>query len=199
VATPGRLFLHYLLFMIVPLGVSTASAILWIHTYFVRARTWKYSAPLGVACFLWITCILPTAVRNHSGDAWDTALFLPAAPLPAAIRQYASPDDQIAVWGWRSELYVITRRVPATRFPNSGAQEPSPYLAHFRRLYLEDFLRAKPRVFVDGVGSGNFTFTDRAASGYETFGDLRAVIARDYRQVAEIDSARLFVRTGEAR
>jgi hypothetical protein len=195
VATPGRPFLHYVLFMVVPLGVSTACALLWIHTFFSRARTWKYGAAPGVVCFLCVTCIIPTVTRDHIDDAWDTAPFLPAAPLPAAVRQYASPDDRISVWGWRSELYVTTRRVSATRFPSSGPQEPSPYLAHFRRLYLEDFLRAKPRVFVDGVGPGNFTFTDRSASGYETFGELRAVIARDYRQVADIDGARLFVRS----
>jgi hypothetical protein len=194
VAAPGRQFMHYLLFLVVPLGVSTASALLWIHTFFC-ARTWKYAAPLGVACFLCATCILPTAARDHIDDAWDASPFSPGEPLPAAIRQYASDHDQVAVWGRRTELYVITRRVSATRFPDSVAQfEPSPYLPYYRRLYMEDFLRAMPPVFIDAVGPGGFTYTDRSEAGYETFEELRQAVARDYHQTAEIDGARLFVR-----
>ena len=196
VATPGRQFMHYLLFLVVPLGVSTACALLWIHS-FLRTRTWKYAAPIGVACFLCATCILPTAARDRIDDAWDAGPFSPGEPLPAAIRQYASPHDHIAVWGWRAELYVITGRVSATRFPNSVAQiEPSPYLSYFRGLYMEDFRRSKPAVFVDAAAPGGFTYTDRSEAGYETFEELRQAIARDYRQAAEIDGARLFVRNG---
>ncbi|MGA3017274.1 MAG: hypothetical protein ABSF62_09160 [Bryobacteraceae bacterium] len=196
VAAPGRQFMHYLLFLVVPLGVSTASALLWIHS-FLRTRTWKYGAPIGVACFLCATCILPTAARDHIDDAWDAGPFSPGEPLPAAIRQYASQYDHIVVWGWRAELYVATRRVSATRFPNSAAQfDPSPYLSYFRGLYMEDFRRSKPAVFVDAVGPGDFTYTDRSVAGYETFEELRQAVARDYRQAAEIDGARLFVRNG---
>jgi hypothetical protein len=59
---------------------------------------------------------------------------------------------------------------------------------------MEDFLRAMPPVFIDAVGPGGFTYTDRSEAGYETFEELRQAVARDYHQTAEIDGARLFVR-----
>jgi len=194
VTAPGRQFPHYLLFLVVPLGVSTASALLWVHL-FLRSRKWKYAAPIAAALFLCAACILPTMARQEIDDAFDGDVFAPTEPLPTAIRQYASEHEQIAVWGWRSELFIQTRRVSATRFPNTSAQfEPSSYRDYFRGLYLADFNRARPPVFVDGVGPGDFGYTDRTATGYETFAELGAIIARDYRQVADIDGARIFVR-----
>jgi hypothetical protein len=197
VAAPGREFMHYELFLVVPSGFVTASAFLWIRTWFQtrERRTAVRLERLGIACFVLLTCLVPTALREHIDDAWDAESFSPAAPLPTAIRRYASDRDTVVVWGWRSGLYIASRRVPGTRFADSVLQiEPSAYRKYYRDLYLSDFRRSKPALFVDAVGPGDFTYTDRSEAGYETFEDLRQAVDRDYRQAAEIDGARVFLR-----
>ena len=197
VAAPGREFMHYELFLVVPSGLVTAASFLWIRTW-LETRAPRAAVPqkrIAVACFILLTCCVPTALREHIDDAWDADYFAPAAPLPAAIRSYASARDTVVVWGWRSGLYIASRRVPGTRFADSVLQmEPGTYEQYYRDVYLSDFRRSKPAVFVDAVGPGDFTYTDRSKAGYETFEGLRQAVARDYRQVEEIDGARLFVR-----
>jgi hypothetical protein len=85
--------------------------------------------------------------------------------------------------------------MPATRFSDSVLQiEPSPYREYFRSVYAADFRSARPAVFVDAVGPDAFAYTDRATTGYETFPELQEAVARDYRLIADIDGARVFVR-----
>jgi hypothetical protein len=197
IAAPGREFMHYELFLTVPSGLVTASAFLWMRTWLETrapgdAARWER---IAIACFLLLTCLVPTALRENVDDVWDADRFDPAAPLPAAIRSYTSGRDTVAVWGWRSGLYIESRRAPATRFSDAELQiDPAAYRQYYRDVYLSDFLRSKPAVFVDAVGPDDFTYTDRAEAGYETFEALRQAIARDYRQVEEIDGARVFVR-----
>lgn len=198
IAAPGREFMHYELFLTVPSGLVTASALFWMRTRLETrapgdAVRWER---IAIASFLLLTCLAPTALRENVDDVWDADRFDPAAPLPAAIRNYTSGRDTVAVWGWRSGLYIASRRAPATRFSDSELQiDPAAYRQYYRDVYLGDFLGSKPAVFVDAVGPGDFTYTDRAEAGYETFEALRQAIARDYRQVEEIDGARLFVRS----
>jgi hypothetical protein len=90
---------------------------------------------------------------------------------------------------------VATQRVPGTRFPDSILQiDGAPYRPYFQQVYLADLERSRPPVFVDAVGPGNFCYTDRTVAGYETFADLHALIERNYRQVAELEGTRVFVR-----
>jgi hypothetical protein len=204
VAAPGREFMHYELFLVLPSGLVTASSFLWIRTWF-RLQTHAPRAAVrlerpAVACFVLFTCLVPTALRAHIDDAWDAGSFSAAAPLPTAIRRYASDRDTVVVWGWRSGLYVASGRAPGTRFADSLLQiEPAAYQQYYRDVYLSDFRRSKPALFVDAVGPGGFTYTDRSQAGYETFEELRQTVARDYHQAAEIDGVRLFVRNDRAR
>lgn len=197
VAAPGRGFMHYELFLVVPSGLVTASSFLWMRTWLqtLAPRTAVRLERLTIACFVLLTCLVPTALREHIDDAWDAESFSPADPLSTAIRRYASGRDTVVVWGWRSGLYIASRRVPGTRFADSVLQiEPAAYRQYYRDVYLSDFRRSQPAVFVDAVGPGGFTYTDRSEAGYETFEELRQAVARDYRQAAEIDGARLFIR-----
>ena len=197
VAAPGREFMHYELFLVVPSGLVTASAFLWMRTWLqTRApRSAVRLERLGIACFVLLTCLVPTALREHLDDGWDAGYFAPAAPLPTAIRRYTSDRDTVVVWGWRAGLHIESRRAPGTRFADSVLQiEPAAYQRYYRDVYLSDFRRSKPALFVDAVGPGDFTYTHRSVAGYETFEELRQAVARDYRQAAEIDGARLFVR-----
>jgi hypothetical protein len=152
---------------------------------------------LAVVGFIVLTCLVPTVLREHVDDAWDADPFDPAAPLPAAIRSFTSKRETVVVWGWRAGLYIASGRIPGTRFADSELQiEPAAYRQYYRDVFMSDFRRAEPAVFVDAVGPGDFTYTDRSQAGYETFEELRQSIARDYHQAGEIDGARLFIRNG---
>jgi hypothetical protein len=126
----------------------------------------------------------------------DSCLFNPqSSPLVAAIRQHASKVDRLVVWGWDSQLHVATSIVPGTRFPDSVVQlEPSPHIDYFRKVYVQDFIRSMPAVFVDAVGPANFRYTNRGKKGFETLPELRQVIEERYRLLTEINGSRVFVR-----
>ena len=82
-----------------------------------------------------------------------------------------------------------------TRFGDSIFQlDPGPHADFFRAQYLRDFVNANPPVFVDSVGPRSVTYTDRDRDGHERFEELAAIVRTRYSLVAEIDSARVYVR-----
>jgi hypothetical protein len=197
VAAPGRRFMHYELFLVAPSGLATVASFLWLGEWLrgLPARTTIRLQRVAAVGFVLLTCVVPTALRGHIDDAWDANYFDPGAALPTAIRGYTQERDTIAVWGWRAGVYVASGRASSTRFADSEMQmDPSPRIEYYRNLYLSDLERSKPVLFIDAVGEGGFTYTDRSQYGYETFDGLRQVVTRDYQPVGELDGARLFIR-----
>jgi hypothetical protein len=204
VAGPGKPFPHYLLFLVVPGSLVTASSMLWVRIL-LRDRAGEWPGRLAAVCFLVIACFLPTFLthrwdssyeeKNGYGLVWSMSRFDPTIPLVTTIQRYAAPGENLAVWGWRSELNVASQRMPGTRFADSILQiDESPHRSYFRELYLADFLQSRPAVFVDAVGPGAFHYDDRTQAGYETFDGLQELVTRYYQQVADISGARVFVR-----
>jgi hypothetical protein len=197
VGTPGTGYLHYGFLYLVPLGLCTVSAVLWFGESSDHHRRWRIRSGFTV-CFLTLTCAIPylQKVREVHPTAMDSCLFNPqSSPLVAAIRQHASKVDRLVVWGWDSQLHVATSIVPGTRFPDSVVQlEPSPHIDYFRKVYVQDFIRSMPAVFVDAVGPANFRYTNRRKKGVETLPELRQVIEERYRLLTEINGSRVFVR-----
>jgi hypothetical protein len=197
-AAPGNPFPHYLLFLEVPFALVTGSAVMCLLAA-GEQWSWQWPAAVALACFVVVTCLIPSARGVHAiaehETAWNKPRYQPAVPLVSTIQRYSSNTDLLVVWGWNSELYVASGRAPGTRFADSVMQlEPSAYRDYFRQVYVEDFLHSRPPVFVDAVGPGAFRYTDRASLGYESLAGLRETVERDYRQIADIDGARVFVR-----
>jgi len=195
VVTPGRQFQHYLIFLVIPFGLLTASAAAWIAMA-AREQGWNTGVRLlAASVFLVLTCVWPSVSRLDWADAWENARFPPDSPLVRAIQRYSSPHDMLVVWGWRSELHIASDRIPGTRFADSILQiDPTPNRDYFRSLFMEDFRRSRPAVFVDSVGPRAFGYTDPSVTGYETFPALRQAVDRDYQPLGELDGARAFVR-----
>jgi hypothetical protein len=195
IVTPGRQFPHYLLFLVFPAGLFTACAVAWTVT---AAGEWPWKAAsrrMAAVFFVLLTCVWPAVSRLQWSDAWDYPVFDPGTRLVQAIQRYCAPHDTLVVWGWRSELYVSSARAPGTRHMDSileidGSYDPE----YFRTVYLEDFRRSRPAVFVDAVGPGDYYYTDPSVAGYETFPALRAEVDGNYDFVGPIDGARLWVR-----
>jgi hypothetical protein len=114
--------------------------------------------------------------------------------LTELVRRFSTRDEPLAVWGWRSSLYVEAGRRQATRQAQTEAQiYPNPLQGYFLKRYFEDFQAANPPVFADAVGPGNFVFEDRARA-HECFPQLRDWVQAHYTLVADLDGTRLYVR-----
>jgi hypothetical protein len=199
VAAPGRVFFHYLLFVIMPttLLVGTLlSTTLDIPSPGGEPRTQKF---IGVvlAAFL-VASLAPQIVARYSRDH----ALIPyvsgrihrqqgaAAQLLAASAQ---PGDMLTIWGWMPRLYVESGLPQATRDGQTERQiVAGPLREFYRNRYLHDLKRYRPRFFVEAVGPGQFAFPDPATAGFARWPELREFVAENYTQFAEADSCRLY-------
>ena len=60
--------------------------------------------------------------------------------------------------------------------------------------YLRDLIANRPPVFVDAVGPGRFTYTDRARDAHEQIPELRAYIEAAYIPAGEVAGVRFWMR-----
>jgi len=153
---------------------------------------------LVAGLFLVCTLAPQLAWRTRQRESPAATKNLTAAPaqlqLAALIRRLSAPGEPLAIWGWRSSLYVEASRPQATRQAHTETQiYPGPLQPYFLRRYLEDFQTSNPPVFIDAVGPGNFAFTDRNRA-HEAFPPLRAAIAARYTYVVTLGGARLYAR-----
>ena len=173
-----------------PLVWSTGAALALVVRYTITPR-------LLAAAFLLCTLAPQLAWRATNRDA--AALREPASAaaqrqLTALIRRLSVPGEPLAIWGWRSSLYVESARPQATRQAHTETQiYPGPLQPYFLRRYFEDFQASDPPVFVDAVGPGNFAFGDLRRA-HESFPPLHAAIAARYTYVVTLGGARLYAR-----
>ncbi|MEO6873697.1 MAG: hypothetical protein ABI222_02630 [Opitutaceae bacterium] len=197
VIAPSRPSTHHLL-LLLPALVWTGGVALA-----VIASPATPTAPakncLLLAAFFLIVCVLPSvAWRWHAGDTFAAFTQTDVRParrrLTELVRRYSTPDEPLAIWGWRTSLYVEAGRRQATRQAQSEAQiYPNALQGYFLRRYFEDFRAANPAVFADAVGPGNFVFEDRSRA-HECFPLLRNWVQARYTLVADLDGTRLYVR-----
>jgi len=114
--------------------------------------------------------------------------------LAALARNYVREGDRLAIWGWRSGLYLELGLAQATRQAHSELQIlGGPLQPYHLRTYMADFEKNRPAIFVDAVGPGSFMFMDRRLA-HESFSALAEVIRRDYVEIADRHGVRLYVR-----
>ncbi len=192
VCVPSRPSMHHL-WLVIP-------AVSWFATLCAATA----GTPRGsmVACFLAL-CVAPqVGWRLHIGSGFEPALEQPVTPahrqLTAVVRELVPPGESLGIWGWRCSLYVETGRRQATRQAQSEAQiYENAQQGYFLHRYLDDIVAARPVVFADAVGPGNFAFTDRRRA-HEAFAPLRAWIDENYTLVADVDGTRVYLRNDRA-
>ncbi len=185
--------LHYLHFLTLPLIWVTGAVL-------ALALAGRGLGPTRLVAGLFLLCTLLPLLTQHLRQPDPFAAYRRTHPDPAQlrltrlIRQLSVPGEPIAIWGWRSSLYVESARPQATRQAHSGAQiHPGPLQPYFLRRYLEDFQNSNPPVFIDAVGPGNFVFEDPDRR-HESFPPLRAAIASRYTYLLTLGGARLYAR-----
>ena len=203
VAKPGHHFSHYLMLLPLPLMLLSGTAL----QIFLSAQPQRLWSAVGVA----LACVAPLVVLARcglggscfvEGAAYDRflAAFEQRPPTAEAgvVADLSDPDEEVAVWGaWRSDIYIEARRRPAVRDVElSGAIVPGPFRDFFRRRFLEDMQRNRPRLFVDAVCYAGFPANDwqvfgqeiveRRLGGHETFAELGEFVSQYYVRRAQV-------------
>jgi len=182
---------HYLLYLVLP-GT-------WLAALAARAA-WEAGRVGRAALFAVVLgpgVLLPLGLRVAADATPGPGPTPPAlSRLAAAVRAPTLPGDRLAVWGWAPRLHVDTGLPQGTRDGNTyrQIQDSAQRESHYRPRYLADFLAHRPAVFVDAVGPGAFQFDHRPYFAHETFPELAAAVAADYRLAADALGARLYVR-----
>lgn len=197
---PGWPYSHYLLFAAAPIGLMAAA--IWQAAYQVAEQRWSHQRGVRILLILLLggAGIFPQIYARVAAPhpyVGQLASYqeLSSDPVASEILRYAKPGESLGMWGWMCRYYVLTGMPQATREAHTRMQlEFSPEAGYFRYRYLRDITRNRPPVFVDAVGPNNFTFADRSWATHERFKPLAAFIAENYRQVADINSCRIFVR-----
>lgn len=196
VITPGRPFPHYLMLMPAPwlflytsaagglLGTAAAGKLVHVATHALLAGT--------VAVLLAVRAGMPYPPRLEATPYGSDF----SGEVSALLRAHSRPGDTLGMWGWRDDLFVLANLPQATR---DGVTESAilegPYRPESQQIYLRDFRRSRPALFVDGVGPGAFAFQSRATqSPAAVFPALARVLAEDYVLLADLDGARVYAR-----
>jgi len=215
---PGRLFPHYLVFLIFPLAFAG------VRIFARLLRATQRAAPRAgpdmpgrwnavtagfnpiaarpAILFVLLTLAVPYFIRSKAlktafpSEAWMTSprAFRDCAACQL-VNHFTKPGDPVAVWGWAAQFYVLTGTIPATRDPGMYWQlMPSPLRDYYRSRFLEDLQRDPPKLFVDAVAPGQFFYHDRDTDGYETFPDLRSYVTSNFYLAGDIGGVRVFAR-----
>ena len=206
VGKPGYAFRHYLMLLTLPCmlltGASLAALLSTDNREVVASwrpmqpRAWAFFvAAAAVPALVALRCV--TAGTMSFLEGTDPAKYLVklSSSRPSAesrvIDGMTLPADEIAVWGWRPDIYIEAARRPAVReVESSVAMIPGPFRDAARRRFLQDIERNKPRLFVDAVCWAGHVIgcweiwgpelVDIRYGGHETFPELGDYIARNY-------------------
>ena len=202
VISPGRPFLHYLLFMVPALGLWAGWA--WAECAEMPPCTIEktsgtsdkhlgaliYAGPWLLG-FLFLRSLFPPPFQGTLQHEWHRPLSRPAA----VVLPYLKTGDSIALWGWRPDIYVELQAPQAVRDGHTQREmEDTPFRPYYRERYLADLRKNQPVAFIDAVGPNAFVFLDRKRFGFETFPALTAYIAAGYREVDDSPLGRVFIR-----
>ncbi len=108
-----------------------------------------------------ITCLSAMPEPMYVGGVYD-ATHITRAELVNLIREKSGPDDSLYVNGYVPELYILSKRHPASRHIISnfveayypGSSSPTSIQPKFLQELLVDLERSKPRIIVDAVSLG---------------------------------------------
>ncbi len=134
---------------------------------------------------------LPWALSRSAVVLAGAAAPEETSRVAAEVAKYAKPSEPIVVWGWQPKYYVDTGTIQGTRYAHSArAMEGfAPRHDYFLSLFLEDFDRTRPIVFVD---SGH-KYEPREEFHPDRFPALAARLAGGYRKVADVDGVHILV------
>jgi hypothetical protein len=194
---PRRPFVHYLFFLIPPLGLVVGASLgEWLRIW--SSNRLKPIALAGAFCAICLGAILIARFKRAAPIAGEAANYflLPETPESKILRPYLRVGDTLAVWGWFPHLNVELQLPQATRDAHSQRLiEPSSSRDYYRKRYLADLEGNRPFAFVDAVGPQEvFTYRHRDKEAHEIFPELKNFIASNYVLVSDTTRSRIYLR-----
>jgi hypothetical protein len=196
-----RTFIHYLLFLIVPLGMTIA---------------WMLARQAGGMTILPNLAVAMTLVYGsylwsfQDSSTFDVAHMI-RAPEGDFIRTITSPGERIYVWGWTALPYLASGRVPATRQTLVGTlfrsynvmtyppvvhrtQASERISAYYRSRELQDLKENPPELFIDAIGPASWFLSSRQYFGFERVPEIAAFVNAHYVHLVDLYQERFFLR-----
>jgi hypothetical protein len=202
---PARPFPHYLVFLIFPISFIGVRVLTRLVRVDIDQRRSRLLDP--AVAFVLITLAVPSFLRSkelkpvYESERWmiRAAAHNQCAACPL-VNEFAKAGDLVTIWGWDSDLYVLTGTIPATRDSDSPWDIiPGPQRVYYRTRYMQDLHDYPPKLFLDAVGPGQFKYQDRDLYGYETFPELRDYVMSNFYLAGDAGGVRVFARRDTAR
>ena len=89
-------------------------------------------------------------------------------------------NDELLVWGWSPELYILSNLSPATR--EVVNQKQIGYVVtreYYRTRMIKDFIKTKPKIVFDYVKPKGYQFNN-VDDGIKSFNSLSKIISKDF-------------------
>lgn len=195
VIAPGRMYYHYLLFLVWPSALCAAALLVTIR----RALAGNPAGlRLASAAFLVVTLAPAVHFRVQHGNQFaGMARRFDAAgsgdPVVAWLQSHAAPGDRLVPWGWRPDYNAEAGLPQGTRILSTiPITEHHHGYEHFLPMIMADIERGQPEFFIDTVAPGAPWLKDRARHGHDSIPALAELIRRDYALAAEIDGVRIY-------
>ena len=202
VARPGNLFEHYLLWLVLPLGLLVGIFLTPIVNGLAERGSPSKAAGLVCLSGLLLTCLARVEARFENGSHYlrgtDASVRNYRSDVGRALLGLAPAQSQMAVWGWANELNIETGFVQASRYGITVWQiEPNPRREAFIAEFVKDIQASRPALFVDAMSAHRFYFqfiTDRESRRHDHTPAVAKLVSEDYEFLSELRGVRIYRR-----
>lgn len=133
-------------------------------------------------------------VRNPYLFSFPDKMTLPLSPASRVIRQYTTPSDKIAVWGWNCQYYVETGLAQGVSENHTQRSIiPNKLRDRYLSRYARELRENRPALFVDAVGNKSWMLI-QPQHRHEQFAGIDRVVRQQYDFVTQLDDVRIYVR-----
>jgi len=194
---PGRPFLHYWQFTVVPISLLAGAMAGNLISAPSQAGSRSRRLWVALSALVLVEVLLYQRARHPNRLVQTIAARerQPMSPLSHRVALHARPGESLVIWGWTNFVYIETGLLQATRCPTAErAIEPSRYRDFYRDRFLTDFAHARPELFLDSVGPFSLHYVHPALRHDNEFRELAAIVRRDYVLIDDMGAARLYRR-----
>jgi len=191
VIAPGRMFPHYLSFLlpgIMFINIALLSSLPSIQLSQAFAKqVAAIVIPVGIAIY--------AVVRIISVSGNETMNKVNPTHYPGLYRDtifheqnlfdwLPTKNNYMLVWGWMSQWYVFSGKIPASRESQTELQIRNiDDASNNRDRMLSDLRQSEPSIIIDAVVPGSFEFTNNRRFGIKNFSELENIVTNHYRIV----------------
>lgn len=204
---PHRPFVHYLLFLILPVCMAMAWMLARQSEGSHAAVRDRLQSPRAMA----FTCVFITLIVAYQSYIWRLpvtqtfgdihneplkhigALIRP--PEGDFIRSFTSARDQIRVWGWTVRPYLSSGRGGEGRDTHVlYCFRQDSLKSYYTHRFLNDMQHAPPAVFIDATGPTSWFFNDSTIYRFERFPEIARFVNANYVHLGDLYGQRYFLR-----